>query len=53
MREGKIKDVEELRADITTHISIKEKRRDQAEKSHNYKVCDEVTQEILESKCKK
>lgn len=46
VREDKKKDMEELVADVTTHISIKEKRRDQAEKSHNYKVCDEVTQEL-------
>lgn len=53
MREERIKEVEEEIADITSHISFKEKCRDQAEKTHNYKVCDMVTQEILESKCKK
>lgn len=50
VREERIKELEEDIADVNSHIVFKEKRRTQAEGARNYKVCDELTEEILECK---
>ena len=53
IREERVKELEEDIAEISSHISFKEKRRTQAEIARNYKLCDDLTQEILECKGKK
>ena len=53
MREERIKELEEDLADVSSHITFKEKRCTQAEIARNYKVCDELTQEIMECKSRK
>ena len=53
MRQERIKELEEDLADVASHITFKEKRRPQAEIVRNYKICDEVTEEIMECKSRK
>ena len=53
MREDRKKELEEDLADISSRIAFKEKRRSQAEIARNYKVCDELTEEIMECKSRK
>ena len=49
MREERIKELEEDLADVCSHITFKDKRCSQAEMARNYKACDEITEEIMET----
>ena len=48
-----MKDLEEDLKDLTDRLHFKEKKRHQAEMSRNYKVCDEITEDMSALKNKK
>ena len=50
MRQDLLKELEEDVAELKKHISVKEKRRDQAQSMRNYKLCDEIMEEMSKSK---
>ena len=50
MRTDVIRELEEDKKDIERQILVKEKRRDQAESVRNYKLCDEIMNEISKLK---
>ena len=53
LREHRIKELNEEISDVTDIINLKEKRRNQAEGIRNYKVCEQLSEEIMELKTKK
>ena len=53
VREQRMKEVEEDIDDVTSHIAFKEKRLKEAESFKDYKLCDRITEEIIECKCRK
>ena len=53
MRDERMKSIEEELQDITRLMQFKEKRLTQAESSKSYKLCEQVTEEIMNLKSKK
>lgn len=53
VRKQHIEDLEEDIKDLTDRLSFKQKRQNQAEMSRNYKVCDQLMEEISDLKKKK
>ena len=50
MRTSRINELEDQIKDLTDTLSYKEKRREKASNVHNYKECDELTQQISQVK---
>ncbi len=48
-----MKEIEEDLAHVNSHIAFKEKRLNQVESSKDYKLCDRITEEIIECKTHK
>lgn len=53
VRENRLKEVQEDLTDLNAHIAFKEKRLSQAESLKDYKLCDRITEEIIECKSRK
>ena len=53
MRDERIKNIDEELKDITKLMQFKEKRLAQAESSRSYRLCEQVTEEIMNLKSKK
>ena len=53
MRTKHISDIEEDLKDLSDRLQYKEKRRNQAEMCRNYKVCDDLTEEMTALKRQK
>ena len=53
MRDNRVAELNEIISDLTRRIAIKESRCRQAEAARNYKLCDELSEDIMESKSAK
>ena len=53
MRTDKIAELNEVIQDLTRRFGIKENRCRQAEASRNYKLCDELSEDMMELKSMK
>ena len=52
-RVSRIAELQERIKDITDQLGYKEKRRENASLSHNYKECDQITEQMSELKCER
>ena len=53
MRDNRVTELIEVIVDLTKRIAIKESRCQQAEIAHNYKLCDQLSEDIMELKSEK
>ena len=52
MRDNRVTELNEVIVDLTKRIAIKESRCQQAEIARNYKLCDQLNEDIMELKLK-
>lgn len=53
MRDNRVTELNEVIVDLTKRIAIKESRCQQAEIARNYKLCDQLSEDIMELKSEK
>ena len=53
MRDNRVTELNEVIVDLTKRIAIKESRCQQAEIARNYKLCDQLNEDIMELKSEK